>query len=248
MTGKDKTYEKRILKRKRGKTDPSKMYFNADTQEAIVAYAKTTVADVSERRNLYSKRIMPAFKTLVENLVNVHKFNPIQETADEMKNDCVHFLYETIHKFDPTKGTAAFSYFNVVAKNWLIIRTKQKLQRSRKTISLSSPDLMSPTDLEAIEEATMEEAAPRQEEGQITAGVISLLHELCGMFSEPQEVAAIRAMIQLFETSENLELINKSATFLYIREISGCNQKQLSSILQKIRKLYKQKRVEILEL
>jgi len=248
MASSDPTYQKRILKRKKGKTDPSKMYFNADTQDAIVAYAKTTTNDTRERRTLYATRIMPAFKTLVDNLVNVHKFNPIGETADEMKSDCVHFLYETIHKFDPTKGTAAFSYFNVVAKNWLIIRTKQRLQRARKTVSLSSPDLMNPADLQTLEEASVDEDVPRQQEGVITSGVVQLLRGFLATFTDAQEVAAVNAMIQLFETSENLELINKSATFLYVREISGCSQKQLSGILQKIRKTYKQKRAEILEL
>ena len=36
-----------------------------------------------------------------------------------LKLDCVTFLYETLEKFDPARGSKAFSYFNVCAKNFL---------------------------------------------------------------------------------------------------------------------------------
>ncbi len=38
-----------------------------------------------------------------------------------MKNEVVAFLVMNIHKYDHTKGSKAFSYFSVVAKNYLIL-------------------------------------------------------------------------------------------------------------------------------
>ena len=126
-----KPLQKRKIKRKPGAHDPSKMYFNADTQAAIVEY-QGLKDDKKARDAIYMTRIAPAFTALVDNLVNIHRFAAVNETVEELKFDCVHFLFETIHKFDSTRGTNAFSYFNVVAKNWLIIRTKQKNTKARK--------------------------------------------------------------------------------------------------------------------
>ena len=116
--------EPRRRTRKRGKTNPLKLYFHSGTQDAIVAYQKSP--DRKEKERLYVTDIMPAFEKLVENLINIHKFSSLHDSYDDLKNDCVNFLFETIGKFDSTRGTNAFSYFNVVAKNWLIIKTKQK--------------------------------------------------------------------------------------------------------------------------
>ena len=33
----------------------------------------------------------------------------------------LHFMVMNIHKYDHTKGSKAFSYFSVVAKNYLIL-------------------------------------------------------------------------------------------------------------------------------
>jgi hypothetical protein len=97
-----------------------KLYFNSDTQDAIVAFQKET--SKKEKDEIYVGKILPAFEKLVENLINIHKFTGMYDTYEDLKNDCVNFLFETIIKFDASRGTNAFSYFNVVAKNWLIIK------------------------------------------------------------------------------------------------------------------------------
>src|SRR5574342_826241 len=132
-----------------------RMYFNANTQAAIVAYQKAAGPEPEkkkERDRLYVKEIMPAFEKLVENLINIHKFTSLHDTYDDLKNDCVNFLFETIGKFDSTRGTNAFSYFNVVAKNWLIIKTKQKSQRSTRTVTLDDKEAQSLNEQRIVED------------------------------------------------------------------------------------------------
>ena len=50
----------------------------------------------------------------------------------------------------------------------------------------------------------------------------------------------IQAIQILFEDSENIEIFNKKAIYLYIREITGLNTKQVVSSLNKIRKKYRE--------
>ena len=143
-----KKLERQTKKEKR--VDPLKMYFNSNTQEAIVKFQVTT--NKKDREDLYVLQIMPAFEKLVENLINIHKFVGLYDSYEDLKNDCVNFLFETIHKFDSNRGTNAFSYFNVVAKNWLIIKTKQRAQKTKKSVSLDDPNLLSVHERTMIEE------------------------------------------------------------------------------------------------
>ena len=54
------------------------------------------------------------------------------------------------------------------------------------------------------------------------------------------EQKTIQAIQILFENSDNIEIFNKKAIYLYIREITGLNTKQVVSSLNKIRKRYRE--------
>ena len=87
---------------------------------------------------MYVSRIEPAFSTLVDNLIRINKFEGLFKTREELKHDCVTFLYETLGKFDNSRGSAAFSYFNVVAKNWLTVSSRARAARLKKMTSVDS--------------------------------------------------------------------------------------------------------------
>ena len=131
----------------------AKFYFTPNTQESICKFQKSN--DRREREKLYVEDIMPAFEKLVENLINIHKFSSMYDSYEDLKSDCVNFLFETIHKFNSEMGTNAFSYFNVVAKNWLIIKTKQKIQRTKKILSIDDQNMMTCHERELIEETSV---------------------------------------------------------------------------------------------
>ena len=119
----------RRIRRKRGKGS-SKLYFDASTHDAILRFQKSDSDE--ERDKIYTSEILPAFDKLAENLIFIHGFSKPFGGFESLKNDCVSFLYETLEKFDATRGTKAFSYFNVVAKNWLIIQSKKKIKNNRR--------------------------------------------------------------------------------------------------------------------
>lgn len=227
----------------KGKVDPLKLYFNSDTQRAIVEFQSSS--DRKERDKLYVHEIMPAFEKLVENLINIHKFAGLYDSYDDLKNDCVNFLFETICKFDASRGTNAFSYFNVVAKNWLIIKTKQKTQKTKKSISLDDPSILSNHERSIVEEHC---TLPPQDiflEGlRSTEAITSILYEIREKVRTENELMCINSIITIFENIDEIDLLNKNAILLYMRELSGLSPKQLTTTMQIVKKHYKKIKLE----
>lgn len=224
-------------KKEKSPEDNLRMYFNAKTQEAIVSYQTESSRKVKDK--LYVEHILPAFKKLVENLINIHKFSEMHDTYDELKNDCINFLFETIHKFDANRGTNAFSYFNVVAKNWLIIRTKQKIKKLKKSISLDDPDSFTSHESLIIDEYNTLPAHDLLLNEKSGDGTIEVLYEIRTKVKTENELTCINAVITIFENIDEIDLLNKSAVLLYMRELSGLSPKQLTTAMQSIKRRYK---------
>jgi len=243
VTAKDEKPKKIIRRRRRKGKSPRKLYFHAGTQAAIVAYQRTD--DLKIREEFYVKEIMPAFQKLAENLINIHKFTSLHDSYDDLKNDCSNFLFETICKFDPERGSNAFSYFNVVAKNWLIIRTKQKSQRIKRYTSLDDPLSLSASENRILEERNLQPSPEQQLENQIQAtAVIELLYEIRTKAKSANELACINSIITIFENIDELDLLNKSAVLLYMRELSGLSPKQLTTTMQSVKKHWRRLKLD----
>lgn len=241
--GEEAIPEKVLTPEEKAKAKAARMYFNHNTQAAIVAYQ--TAPERKERERLYVKEIMPAFEKLVENLINIHKFTALHDTYSDLKNDCVNFLFETIGKFDGNRGTNAFSYFNVVAKNWLIIRTKQKSQRIKRTVSLDDPDSLSANEHRIIEDHHTVPGQDQVLESASTAiNIVEMLYEIRNKAKTENELACINSIITIFENIDEIDLLNKSAILLYMRELSGLSPKQLTTTMQAIKKSYRRMKID----
>ena len=236
--------EKPLTPEEKEKAKEARKYFNANTQRAICDY-QAAGEDRKLRETLYVKEIMPAFEKLTENLINIHKFTSLYDTYDDLKNDCVNFLFETIGKFDGNRGTNAFSYFNVVAKNWLIIRTKQKTQRMRRSVSLDDPESLSANENKIIEDHCTILGQDTVLENQSTAkNIVEMLYEIRTKVKTENELSCINSIITIFENIEEIDLLNKSAILLYMRELSGLSPKQLTTTMQSIKRHYKRMKIE----
>lgn len=217
------------------------MYFNKDTQAAIEKFkSMKDEPDDKPRMEIYQKEILPAFDKLSENLIYVYGFKSPYASADELKNDCIAFLFETIHKWDPARGTKAFSYFNVVAKNWLIINTRKHLKRRNRHVSIDDPMGMSNAQKEQFEAYDYvpppdEEMIKRQQKVEI----LNLIQDMKVKMTNENEIRCLCAVETLFSSIEELELLNKRAVLVYIREISGLDKKHMSKAMSVIRRHYR---------
>ena len=107
-----------------------RVYFDMDVQDAIVRYnALDPTENQSERNKIYQEEIHYAFDKLCENIINTFKFEYFDDVYVDVKHETLAFLVMNIHKYDHTKGSKAFSYFSVVAKNYLILHNNANYKR-----------------------------------------------------------------------------------------------------------------------
>jgi hypothetical protein len=219
---------------------PKKKYFTKDTQAAIYEFCNSE--ENAERAKVYEARIQPALMKLTENLIYIYGFHKCGEQPAHLQQACVVALYETLHKFDHTRGTNAFSYFNVVAKNWLIVNSRRIKKRKFSSVPIDNYELLSPNDQLKIAHH-LYDACPIEKQiyKESLEQIKPLCEEILSELSKKNDVKCMNAILTIYENLDKLEFFNKRGIFIYIREISGLNSKQLSSSMSNIRKKYRAK-------
>ena len=224
---------------KKSGTQKKKLYFGKEAHEAIVEYQSTDCRD--ERHKIYEKKIRHSFHKLVENLIFIHGFARDPATFQTLKFDCVTFLYETLEKFDPERGSKAFSYFNVCAKNFLIIQSNKRNKNDRRSVSFDDYANLSMSDKRSIDVYSYvpspESTLIQREDRDRMFEVLSIIE---GRLKNENEKLCVQAVSKLFKNIDDLELLNKRAIFVYLREISGLNPKQLSVAMSSVRKHFRE--------
>ena len=223
---------------KKNKKKKKNYYFGMDVQNKIVEYQITDCPKKKEK--IYEEFINPAFTELVHSLVSVYGFKASNEDIAHLKSDCVSFLYETIYKWSPDKKSKAFSYFNVVAKNWLTIQSRRLLKNLRRSAYIDDPHALTSSekselfDREYVDpDIALAESIARFDK------ILEMITYIEGHLKDEKDIKCCFAIKKVFNSIEDLEFFNKRAIFVYLREISGLNSTELSSSLSSIRKIYR---------
>jgi len=220
------SHPKKIRRRRK----KSKKYFTQVHEDAIIQYALTQ--ELRERTKLYKTLIRPVFHELVDKIVYTYKFNTLPN-VDSLKEECKVWLVTILEKFDPSKGHKAFSYFSVITKNWFIQKTKKNKSKLIREVELEN--------IHTLQEKLIVENqyhSLREKEEFFT-----LLSEEIQKWKDlnlrENELRVLEAVQILFDERENIEIFNKKAIYLYLREITGMNTKQIVNNLNKIRQRYR---------
>lgn len=224
---------KRGKPRKRKPKEP-RIYFTQDTEDAIVEYL--ACIDQVERNRIYNERIEYAFYKLAENIIHTFKFYYTDtDTIEELKHEVITFLLEKLHLYNPTKGKA-FSYFGTIAKRYLIVYNEnnyKKLQEKADVDESDDEQMMLYENDKNIEQAFDEMSFMDQYIKYIDTHIYKL-------FPKKQDAQTADAIVELFRKRETLEIFNKKALYIYIREITDVSTPQITKIIKKLKAIYVQ--------
>jgi len=208
------------------------LYFTQVHEDAIIEYVATE--SIKTRTDLYVKYIGPAFDEMVDKIVYTYKFTTLPN-IDYLRDECKIWLVTILDKYNQDKGYKAFSYFSVITKNWFIQQTKKAKKSRQREIELG--DLSGDMQLKHVSTVN-----PYPQDREYKEFVNSLKTEILSWErtdlkeNEEKVLAAIKI---LFESAEDIEIFNKKAIYMYIREITGLSTKQIVSNLNRMKVKYR---------
>ena len=207
------------------------MYFTEEHEKAIIEYCNSTC---NKRRTvLYVKWIQPAFDQMVDKIVYTYKFTSLPN-IDELREECKVWLTTILEKYDPNRGSKAFSYFSVITKNWFIHKVKKNTKRAQREVDYEDAQAEIAEKMVEHDNVWLKEEEKREYWNHFYA-------EIEGWSKLPMtenEKIVYDAVRTLFNSVDQLDILNKKAVYLYLREITGLNTKQIVSQLNKMRKRY----------
>jgi hypothetical protein len=218
---------KRGQPRKRKPKEP-RIYFTTDTEEAIIEYLASTDQDF--RNRLYRDRIEYAFYKLAENIIHTFKFYYTDtDTVEELKHEVVTFLLEKLHLYDQSKGKA-YSYFGTIAKRYLIVYNNNNYKKLQEYVEIEELN----EDRRFLHDTIKEQENHSISDSFINQYILYIDKYLYQLFPKKQDARTADAIVELFRKRESLELFNKKALYIYIREITDTSTPHITRITKKL--------------
>ena len=210
-------------------------YFTSVHEDAIIEYCSTESRD--KREKLYIQFIQPAFSEMVDKIIYTYNFTNIPN-IDVLKDDCKIWLTTILSKYDPSRGSKAFSYFSVITKHWFIHQLKKNSNKVKREVPYD--DIVKENQHERLiynDDAYFEERQKREFWTNLRLEVDRWGRS--NMFIKDNEKKVIEAVKILLDSVQDIDILNKKAVYLYLREMTGLKTKQIVNTLNKMRNRYK---------
>ena len=209
-------------------------YFTQDTEDAIVLY--NSLLDQTERDILYRTRIHYAFFKLTENIIHTFKFYYTEvDNIEDLQHEVITFLLTKLHLFNPDKGAKAYSYFGTIAKRYLINSNNKNYKKRVEKAPVSEIE-------------SNENFSYRIDEGSESDKLIYFIDqyvEYCteninNLFPKKTDAQIADAILELFRKRESIDIFNKKALYIYIREIIDAKTPKITKIADRLYDIFKQ--------
>ena len=213
----------------------SRNYFTAETEKYIVLY--NSLKDFKEKDKILREHLYFPFYKLAENIINTFKFYYTDtETIEDLKKDVIAMIFQDkIFRFDPTRGTKAFSYFGTVIKRWLITYNKKNYKKLKNKVDVSHCE-------GHLYETQEQEFSPVLTiPAFFDCWVVDTYDHLEELFPEEPDKSIADAVLTVFRTRSDLQIFNKKALYLYVREITGCDTPCLTKVIKQLKENYYKK-------
>ena len=203
-------------------------YFNQTTENAIIRYNKTD--DARLKNTIYNEHISYAFDKLAENIIHTFKFYYFDVPSEQVKHEVVSFLVMNMHKFKEGKGKA-FSYFSIVAKNYLILHNNKNYKNYKIHDKMDVLDYA-----DNIRTSQEQKQIANFNQDYVREMLDYWDNNLTNIFRRQKDILVADAVLEMFRRSENIENFNKKALYILIREMTGSKTQHITRIVNLMKK------------
>jgi hypothetical protein len=216
-------------------------YFTLDTQQAILDYRLETSSAI--RNKIFNEKIYYAFYKLAENIIHTFKFYYTEvDNINELKHEVIAFLLEKLHLYNQDKGKA-YSYFGTIAKRYLIVYNNNNYKRLKGKANVEEVD----TDKTITNELLLSQPDLFEEVSFIDLFIKEIDDNLLDLFPKPQEARVGDAILELFKRRESIDIFNKKALFIYIKEITDAPTPVITKVIKVLKEIYREMHNQYLE-
>ena len=219
----------------------SKNYFTQDTEDAIVLYNNTDDSEI--RSNIYRERIHYPFFKLTENIIHTFKFYYTEvDNIEDLQHEVITFLLSKLDKFDPTRGAKAYSYFGTIAKRYLILSNQKNYKKriDKAPVSVLDDDENHSYIIDGrVQKDTLSLF--------IDEYVIYCTENIFELFPKGKDAEIADAILELFRKREHIDIFNKKALYIYIREMVDAKTPKITKIANQLYGIFKDNYVFYLE-
>jgi len=238
--------KKGTVRKRKPKT--ANVYFTQETEDAIIEYLK--VRSPKKRNKIFNEKINYAFHKLAENIIHTFKFYYTEvDNIEDLQFEVISFLISKMHLFNPDKGAKAYSYFGTIVKRWLILYNEKNYKKRVNSVPIMS------LEEDNNHSYTIEEnnsPSDRLSHNDKISFFTDLYIEYCttniySLFPKENDAKIADAILELFRKRDSLEVFNKKALYIYIREMIDAKTPKITKIADKLYDIYKRNYISYLE-
>jgi hypothetical protein len=249
-----------------------KVYFSKVTEAAIVRYNRSS--DPEERSDKYAEHIHWGFYKLTENIIHTFKFYHTDgvENLEDLQHEIITFLLSKIHLFNPENGAKAYSYFGTIVKRWLIVYNQKNYGKKIKNIAISDLNHYSQLDTsdpsfiisqnrlddtqvlvedEEFSSRNLKENKDYKYEDRLSLFIDQYVKyctdRIYVLFPKGNDATIADAILELFRKRDAIDVFNKKALYIYIREMVDVKTPKITKIANKLYAIFKEKYMFYLE-
>lgn len=224
----------------RKKKSPPQIYFTQETEDAILAYVNSD--DQVFRNKIFNEKINYALFKLTQNILHTFKFYYLDgESIEDVQQELICFVFEKLNKYKQEKGKA-YSYFGTIIKRYCIIKNIKNYKKLKDKVNPEEADNDEYIYNGLVEELReLEELTPVKNHSLlvfINYYVEYIDKHFTNLFPKETDAKIADSILEIFKRRNNIELLEKKAIYIYIREMIGIDTPQITRVVKKFKKIY----------
>tara|TARA_R110000764_G_scaffold239534_1_gene339170 strand:- start:250 stop:954 length:705 start_codon:yes stop_codon:yes gene_type:complete len=220
----------------------SKNYFTQETEDYIVKYNNQPDSEI--RSKIYETHIHYPFFKLTQNIIHTFKFYHTEvENLEHLQHEIITFLLSKMHLFDPTRGAKAYSYFGTIVKRWLILYNTKNYKKKIKKVEVDILTGENSTHTYSIGDDRVKSDLDKY----VDLFVEYTSENILKLFPKKNDAQIADAILELFRKRETIEVFNKKALYIYIREMVDVKTPKITKIADKLHEIFKSQYIFYLE-